>query len=272
LNEEEMLNKGCSNLPLFLLGLATPILLGLEPRVLKLEKPMDDDFTLPNHLFISLKKQFQATRVVDRQITPVTIDIKVDLSVDGQDDDDYGERQAIALDKITYFVENILNESVMISGENQWAMESFIDGQDVVTNNSLVVCPEDPEDAMLGELILSKFKALSQNAFQFHSIEIQASDGRGMSFTFIGSTPGEEFPVLDSENWFSKPWWNRDDASAMDLTPPTGWDRNKPPRWAFSLAFLAERTQVEKEDHEVVVRPEFRPRIIQGGKDTSGPE
>jgi len=239
-----------------------------------------DDNTMPNHLFISLRYEFKATRIIDQRLSPTTIKIKADVStlehVDDQglpveeDSDDYGTRMEVALAKMSYWVERVLNNSILLHSDNEWALDRFSEGDSPSCTNALILCPEEPTDACLAELLLCKFKALTKGAFSFHAIDIESTDGRGMGFTFVGLRPGESFASdvewLTESNFFSRPWWHRDDASSMDVVPDEGDDLNKPPAWAYSLGFIADQMANPQAPSNVIVRPEFRPRVIDGGK------
>lgn len=232
-----------------------------------------DEHIIPNHLFINIKHEFKITRVIDSILSPSTIMIRIDLSTIDRDDESLSERMDLALAKMNYFLNEILAGSVWISITNEWARNAFIANGSPLTTNLVALCPEDPTDAIICELILCKMKSIANGAFSMQSIEIESSDSDGLGFTFVGSNPGEDFPAMEDwigeRSYFTKPWWERDDASLMDATPNEDSDLNSPPSWAYSLGFLAEHlanpesreTQITK-----IVRPEFRPRVIEGGK------
>jgi hypothetical protein len=230
----------------------------------------EDEINLPNHLFISLRHEFKATRIMGHKLSPTTIKVKVDISPFDEDTDEYTNRMEVALAKIKFFVERVLSETVIFGGDNEWALNCFFEDGELATHNTLMICPEDPTDALLCEILLCKFRALSQGVFEFHSIEIESSDSKDMSFMFVGSNPGETFPDnevwLSERNYFSKPWWHRGDASTLDVIPDEDADLNEPPAWAYSLGFIADRLADDSVPSNVVVRPEFRPQVIEGGK------
>jgi hypothetical protein len=231
----------------------------------------EDNEILPNHLFISLRHEFKATRVIGQRLSPTNIKVKCDISTLDVDTDDYAVRMEIALAKMAYFFEKVVDNSVIINGENEWAAMAFLGDNGPETSNNVMLCPEEPTDALLCELLLVKLKAITQGAFDFHSIEVESTDARGMSFLFVGGTPGESFPTaeewLTERNWFSKAWWNRADASTLDQIPSDEDDLNTPPQWAYSLGFIAEQmVEPNSKPDTVVVRPEFRPKVIEGGK------
>lgn len=233
---------------------------------------MDEtDETLPNHLFISLRHEFSVTRVIGQRLSPATIKVKADVSTLEDDTDDYAIRMEVALAKMAYWVEKVLNGAILISSDNEWALDSFMDGNTPSTTNMVMLCPEEPTDALLAEILICKFKAITGGAFDFHAIDIESTDGRGVGFTFVGGKPGDSFPEpgewLTERNYFSKPWWHRGDASTLDVVPEEDDDLNEPPMWAYSFSFIHEQmVEPGQQTSNVVVRPEFRPRVIEGGK------
>lgn len=232
-----------------------------------------DDQGMPNHLFISIKNKFKITRVVGSTVSPASVKSKIDISLVDQEADDYTERMDVALAKVNYFMKEVVEGSIWISSDNEWAINAFIHGQGPRTANAVGVCPDEPTDALLCEILLCKLKAISRGAFTIHSIEIEASDGNGLGFIFVGGSPGESFPEMKDWvgefSYFTNPWWHRGDASIMDIVPEEGSDLNDPPAWAYSLGFIAEQMSVpdtEEAETTKVVRPEFRPKVIEGGK------
>jgi len=235
---------------------------------------MDDtDEVIPNHVFISLRYEFKAIRVIDQTLSPTTIKIKADVSTLDDDSDDYGFRMEVAINKLRYWVDQVLNDSVILFCGNEWALGSFM-SEDTpgspATSNTVLLCPDEPTDACLAELLLCKLSAISQGVFDFHAIDIESSDGRGIGFTFVGGNPGVSFPeptewFMDKPNYFTKPWWARGDASTLDVIPCEDDDLNEPPVWAYSLGFIADNMADETRPNNVV-RPEFKPKVIDGGK------
>lgn len=232
---------------------------------------MDEDTDiLPNHLFISLRHGFKATRVIGQRLSPTEIEIKCDISTLDDDSDDYAVRMDVALEKMNYFFNKVIDNSIIMFADNDWASNAFLGENAPETSNMVVLCPEEPTDALLCELLLCKMKAITQGIFNFHSIEVSSTDGRGMSFLFVGDRPGESFPTneewLTERNYFSKPWWHREDASTLDILPDEDADLNDLPKWAYSLGFIAEQLIKPDDTASRVVRAEFRPQVIEGGK------
>ena len=232
---------------------------------------MDEEIT-QNHLFIAIRHEFQATRVIGQRLSPTRIKLKLDISTLEDDTEEYSTRMEIALAKIEFWIRKIADKCVIIDALNDWAMDAFMANNQPHTDNNILLAPEDATDALLCELLFCKFKALAQGAFEFHAIDIESSDARGMSFLFVGQSPGEDFPSnedwLGERNYFSRPWWDRDDASSIDISPEEEDNLEITPKWAYSLGFIADQMANGEESppKNIVVRAEFRPKIIEGGK------
>jgi hypothetical protein len=230
---------------------------------------MDDIDDIPNQIFISLKYKFKAVRVFGMRLNPVQFDIKVDAML-AEDETDNASDTNVAIEKIRYWMDKVVNHSILFSSANEWAYEALLGTETgLPVDNNVILCPEEPTDSTIAELLLCKMKALSGNAFDFGAIEIQSSDSRGLDVTFMGK-PGTDFPAIEDwvgeRTFFSKPWWHRDDASSLDVTPADDDDLSVPPDFAFSLGFIADKFGDSEEAEKRVVRAEFRPTLIQGGK------
>jgi hypothetical protein len=136
-----------------------------------------------------------------------------------------------------------------------------------------MVTPFEPTDEHLAVLFQSKMTAFSKGTMEFGCVRIEAADG-GLVFTYVGDWR-DDLPAM--EDWFptkpyyfETPWWQRDDASTLDVIA-TDADLSQSPSWAYSLEFIEKAIRPNKttptQPEEVVIRGAFRPKIITGGKD-----
>lgn len=228
-----------------------------------------DEENFPNHLLISLCHEFSATRVHDQRLSPALIKVRLDVSE--TEELESADRLEMSLAKIKYMVNDVLHGSILMDASDEWAMDRFMDDQGSSGRSSVVLFPDLPTDALLAELLLCKFQSLVGKDLSIHGLQIKSSDGQGRKFMFIaGDQPGGDLPTgeewLSPTNYFKKPWWYRDDASTMDVIPNEGFDPMEIPRWAHDLSFLAEKVSGPA-PVDRVVRMEFRPVVIQGGRD-----
>lgn len=230
---------------------------------------MDDfDNEIPdNQLFVSLELEFKAVRVVDRKLIPTKIKINTELFPNEPLADNTQSLMTGFFSKLKYFNEQVLDNSLLISNDNEWALARFLEANGLAdTSNNVILLPDNASDARLSEVLQCKFRALANDAITVGFIQVKAADSHGLAFTFVGDSL---FCLPDMENWigersyFTKPWWERDDASTMDVTPSEDSDLNSPPNFAYSLGFLLEEDQ---NTPPKVIRAEFKPRVIDGGK------
>jgi hypothetical protein len=238
---------------------------------------MDDedfDFGESPELFVNFSSTFKVVRVLDKRLVPTTFSLKADVIFDDDrdgSDPDYIFRTQVAFAKIRYWLNNIVQNSVMFSRDNKWAGRAFLNsrGKQSVTNH-MIVLPGEPSEDLLAEVFQSKLNALADCALTFGCIEVCSDEGDGLTFIFTGE--GEmNLPEMDEWvgefTYFSKPWWARNDASTLDVIPDEGTDINNPPAFAYSLDFLGDTMRAKNAPTARIVRPEFRPKVIQGGCD-----
>jgi hypothetical protein len=230
--------------------------------------------------YVTLNLNFKAIRVMDKQLIPTTWTLKTGISWGEEDENeedmsdeeidvvDY--RTQLALLKIRYWFNNVITGGVLFSRTNTWALRAFVDEngmQDV--QNQLIVLPDNPVDTLLAEIFQSKMNAFAGNEMFFEYVDLTADDADGFSFLFAGSG---EYNLPNMEEWigersyFSKPWWARDDASTIDVIPDEDADLKNLPNFAYSLDFLGDGMRDIKKPEARIIRPEFKPEIINGGK------
>lgn len=219
-------------------------------------------------LFINYHIETRLTRVVGNTLIPSKLQIRADVdTLDAAEDADL----SLALTKIKFFFEQIVSKSIVYSADNEYAMEMFIDptGRNR-TSNQIMTTPGEPNDEVLATIFQAKMNALANGALVFPMVEIKADNLLGLSFTFVGEArkvlpTNEEW--IGERSFFDRPWWDRNDASTLDVVPPPDADLTKRPAWAYSLDVLGS----QKAETGVVVRPSaFKPTVISGGKDPEG--
>lgn len=127
--------------------------------------------------------------------------------------------------------------------------------------------PTDPNDAILAQVFQAKLNALADDILEVGAVEIKSTNGTDLTVLFTGNA-SLMLPDMESwvgeKNWFSEPWWNRNDASTMDVVMTEEDDMSSPPSFAFSLDFLFDMFgDTEGSSEEIIVLKEFRPTIIE---------
>jgi hypothetical protein len=223
----------------------------------------------PHELFTGIELKFSGTRVLNDTLSPASFCLKLELHPMDEDMRDGAISDSYV--KMKYFVDQALDGAVFIERMDEWSAVTFIDletGLPTCANN-LVMCPGRPTNISLAKVLHAKLAALACDSIHVGFVQLNSNDAGGLGVTSVGeaatSLPTMEEWLGQERSYFSKPWWSRDDASTMDIVPGEDANLAQPPEFAYSLAFLLEEPE-EIEGEPKVVRLEFRPRLIQGGK------
>jgi len=133
-------------------------------------------------------------------------------------------------------------------------------------HNHLMITPCEPTDEHLAVLFQSKLQAISNDTMNFSYVRIETK-ANGLVFTYVGDWQ-VDLPAMDDwfdtkPYYFDVPWWQRDDASTMDILAADA-DLAQPPPWAYRFDFIENAYNPQQLDN--VVRGAFKPKIIRGGR------
>lgn len=226
---------------------------------------MDDDGL---DFIMSWTSRFHVNRIYDNYLFTSVIEIKADLLF--YDEDEYDpEEFDVGIAKINYWIDNVVDDSIVFSKDNTWAYKSFINK----TLNNIILCHDEPSDDVLAILLKAKLNALVIEAFEVEQVELRSNNNDGLIFTFSGNSHTylpEMEDWIGKHTYFSVPWWYRNDASSMDIIPRKNADLNKVPEFAYSLDFIEDAHKPQK--LAKIIKHEFRPKVIKGGKATNKKE
>lgn len=228
-----------------------------------------EEYEIPEFI-VRLNLEANAIRVVDSKLSPSRWKISVDLyELDNDfepEQNDIGIKTAIA--KIRYWLENIFQNSLILSPGNSWAAKAFFNQEGHTTSsNNIVLLPDDPSDDIIAEILQSKFNAFGYPYLQFGSLELVNDDDPVLSYIFNGVG---EINLPEMDDWIGThayhdvPWWARDDASTVDVIPSPDADLTDKPKSSFSLDFIRQ-TFEQTPTSAAVIKPNFKPRVIDGG-------
>lgn len=234
---------------------------------------MDDDELIDEEdtLFVSFKTSLRAIRVIDRELQAVKMNLRMDFVDQETEDTQAIFRSQVAMAKIRYWLEACVEDCVMFNRDNDWAVAAFltVDEDSPGVSNKVMILPDDPGEDILLQIFQSKLQNLAGDSMRIGVMELDIEDGNGFHFTYVGDG---EMDLPTNEEWvgeisyFNKPWWARGDASMMDLMATEETDLTSPPAFAYSLDFITDSLRPADAPSAHVVRLDFRPRVIQGGK------
>jgi len=225
---------------------------------------MDDNDIFPE-FFTHFEFSLKITRIINNLVLPSTLKFKMEfIAMDEIEEEDIDH----AFTKMRYWIDNIANKSVVFCHDNEVAVQMFIDTEKSIPRigNTLMITADEPDDQHLAAIFQAKLQALSGDVLAFGPVEVRSDNQLGVSFTFVGDSSSvlPSMPEWVGERtYFDSPWWDRDDASTIDTIPAEDADLSIKPQWAFSLDFLIQK---EKQQSGVIIRPQFNPTIIDGGK------
>ncbi|MNK54712.1 hypothetical protein D3C87_737040 [compost metagenome] len=234
---------------------------------------MSEEYEYPEFI-VKLGLDFKAIRIVDNRMIPTHWNIQAEVLYedDGVEEDPDGDLEIkIAIAKIKYWLEHTLGGSLIIDIGNEWAFESFFDEDGkCTTGNNIVMAPTTPTDDLIAELLHSKMNAFGGKHIQFGVMELTSDDKSNLSYMFTGDGENNLPEMTDwigERTYFDKPWWARDDASTIDLIPGDEANLDEKPSFAYSLDFIRQSFKKQLGEEAVVIRPNFKPTVINGGLD-----
>lgn len=221
-----------------------------------------------NDTLIEFEFEVSIVRILENMFLPSRINIRGQVF---PHDEATEEEIELAFVKIDHWFDRVVSRSLAFCQTNNSALTMVIDPTGLNrTGNMLLVTPGDPVDQHLAVLFQAKMKALSAGSLNIGPVRVESDSVTGLAFTFIGDYK-DSLPTMEewvgTHNYFEAPWWERDDASTLDVKPGKDANLDEIPSWAYKLDFLVQTPQNEPlpPTTATILRP-FKPKIIDGGK------
>jgi hypothetical protein len=216
-----------------------------------------------NDMIVQHSFEVSFTRIIGDIVIPTRLSVKAEVAIDDTTTD---ENVDLLMTKVQYWIDHCMARSVIFCPANTLALEMMLDGEGSPrTSNLLMLTPDEPSDDHLAVILQAKLSALGDDMLIFGSVELKSDNSSGLTFTYIGDNE-DILPSMGDwvpgPNWFSVPWWHRNDVSMIDTVPSPDTDLTDTPGWATNFDFLTKRETASA----VIVKGEFRPQVIDGGK------
>lgn len=227
--------------------------------------PVDPADEMQSETIVTFRFEVEMIRMVGSHLMPSIIEITSDIDIlDGTDDED----AEVAMMKVRYWFDTYVTRCIAFAASNAAAAAMFLDENGVNrTGNNFMATPLEPSDQHLSAIFQAKMNALGDGKMLFSHIQIRSNNADGMTFTFVGD-PSDVLPEfsdwIEQTYYFDQAWWDRDDASMIDIIPGEGVDLTVRPNWAKTMDFL--RDTMKPVTAGEVIRPNFKPKIIEGGR------
>ncbi len=113
---------------------------------------------------------------------------------------DIPKEHNIAIERLDFFIKNVISNSVFVNEENFEAIEKYFDaGINVIT------LPGEPYDQIVAMAILLKLNSIMENRIKITDITIQSLLGEGIRYPIVSET-AENADIMVGNNW-----WYRSD-------------------------------------------------------------
>jgi hypothetical protein len=213
--------------------------------------------------------KFKTIRIVDNVFTSHVNTIKAEVVME----EDATEKDInVTLDKIHFWFDQVLSNSILFNRENIYALSIMFDENGAAfTENFPMIFPDEPSDDNLVRVLHSKMNAFGAGKVVFGMLELTSDTREMLTCTFTGYG---EWELPDMAEWVGerayhdKPWWARDDGSTLDAIPTEDADLTKVPTLGVDMNFIDARYKRSGDDTAIIVRPQFKPEVISGGKGT----
>jgi hypothetical protein len=150
---------------------------------------------------------------------------------------DDADEQNVAYERIKYWVEDVLADSVLIQDSDPTLEAHRATGRRVHT------LPEEPIDSVLGVMIYLKTNAIAENRMMVTEVALSSSEGRDV--IYLHGSQEEEVEILTESGW-----WHESRPYCVDHKNRRKIDSNvialdRMPEWA-DLGLEWETTQEKK--------------------------
>lgn len=223
---------------------------------------------MDTYISTNLSVDFKINRIVEKRLICSHYDLIIDLEIDAEFTP---AEQTKKLSQIKYWLDNVVNGCIAFNVHTT-LLQTEILGE---LENSIMFCPDEPNDYLLLLLIVAKLNAIGEGVVIIEHASINSDTNQGFGNVLTGN-PLEM--LISPEEWmgarryFKDAWWNRPDGGMMDIPCGEDEDPEQKPDILMPLdtetVFIADNSitstdnvEVEKPSAEII-KLNFKPRII----------
>jgi hypothetical protein len=125
------------------------------------------------------------------------------------------KEQNIAMDRITYFLDECLSNSVFVEAADKKAIEKYLQA-----DIKVATLPEEPYDQIITILLLSKLNAITEGKLQVNSISLRSGLSDDVKFLY------SIYEIENTGNPFrNKGWWSDSSTLISDINKSNKKDK-----------------------------------------------
>jgi hypothetical protein len=162
---------------------------------------------------LSYDMDFSAIIIDDTRMVPTTFNVSINVITATEN----GAHQNIAFQRILFFINEILRNSVIINAKNPIILDVF----KMFPRNHFCVIPDDPYEQLIGFILFHKLSAITEEKLEIDRIIISSNTSNDIMYTI------DDFNDFESEDTDKIDWWNRSDITCSEddkLTAAIAWD------------------------------------------------
>jgi hypothetical protein len=138
-----------------------------------------------------------------------TYDISLSMLVET----DVPKEHRVAMDRLDFFIKNIVTNSVFVDEENSDAIEKYIDA-----GISIITLPGEPFDQIVAMAMLLKLNSIMENRVKITDITISSLLGDGIRYPIVTET-AENAEIMVGDNWWHRSNTDTTDNNVFSLEP-----------------------------------------------------
>lgn len=205
---------------------------------------------------------FRGTRFIDNMMFATNWSLEAELHVIEDIDSEYFNYY---LDKINFFIDEIIQNSIFIDLEND-NLPLFFDIENAATlNNNVVLLPDDATDMAILYVLQKKLFSLSNGKIYPTTMILKSDNDKKCNYKFTGHIEDTELAPdwINDHSWLKTMWWNRNDISTFDLW---GEEIDSDLRATFTknLDDLLKSQIVSEQENTTadIIRVDFKPKLV----------
>ena len=204
------------------------------------------------------KTKFKSIIIVDGELFQNDYDVKLFITPHTAD----LTEQTEYFDRIKNLYHLVFNNTI-----TTWRDEKLYHTLQKSSNNRFIELPKPPYDQIMAAVCFCKTNSILDSKITVNKLELSSWQGDGITYSV--DKDGKELLLLDVVGWFSDtyknfdPWWLRSDTATYDKELDKGiytghfsWNNRQP------------KAENKKHDENAKIF-EFRPEVLDGGKDKS---
>lgn len=145
-----------------------------------------------NNIRIEKDLYFQTALHFDNSFWINSYDVTLSMIIET----DSEHEQNVAMDRIVYYIKNVLQNSILISVNDEYSMEKYRDA-------GMRVCllPAEPYDQIFASILILKLNAIMENKLHITDMVLGSSMSDGVRYTMVAE-------VAES-TYSGNQWWNK---------------------------------------------------------------